>query len=39
LQIARQSQGELFVSLHADSLVSAPKVSGRIRLHAVGEGL
>jgi N-acetylmuramoyl-L-alanine amidase len=28
LQIARQSQGELFISLHADSLVSAPKVSG-----------
>jgi N-acetylmuramoyl-L-alanine amidase len=28
LQIARQSQGELFISLHADSLVSAPRVSG-----------
>jgi N-acetylmuramoyl-L-alanine amidase len=28
LQIARQSQGELFISLHADSLVSAPKVGG-----------
>jgi N-acetylmuramoyl-L-alanine amidase len=28
LKIARQSQGELFISLHADSLVSAPKVSG-----------
>lgn len=28
LEIARQSQGELFVSLHADSLVSAPQVSG-----------
>jgi N-acetylmuramoyl-L-alanine amidase len=28
LQIARQSQGELFISLHADSLVSAPEVSG-----------
>ena len=28
LQIARQSQGELFISLHADSLVSAPAVSG-----------
>jgi N-acetylmuramoyl-L-alanine amidase len=28
LQIARQSQGELFISLHADSLVSAPQVSG-----------
>jgi len=28
LRIARQSQGELFISLHADSLVSAPEVSG-----------
>ena len=28
LQIARQSQGELFISLHADSLASAPEVSG-----------
>jgi N-acetylmuramoyl-L-alanine amidase len=28
LQIARQSQAELFISLHADSLVSAPEVSG-----------
>jgi N-acetylmuramoyl-L-alanine amidase len=28
LQIARQSQGELFISLHADSLVSAPEVRG-----------
>ena len=28
LHIARQSQGELFISLHADSLVSAPEVSG-----------
>jgi N-acetylmuramoyl-L-alanine amidase len=28
LQIARQSQGELFISLHADSMVSAPEVSG-----------
>ncbi len=28
LQIARQSQAELFVSLHADNLVSAPWVSG-----------
>jgi N-acetylmuramoyl-L-alanine amidase len=28
LQIASQSQGELFISLHADSLVSAPKVRG-----------
>ena len=28
LAIARRSQGELFVSLHADSLVSAPEVSG-----------
>ena len=28
LEIARRSQGELFVSLHADSLVSAPEVSG-----------
>jgi N-acetylmuramoyl-L-alanine amidase len=28
LQIARESQGELFISLHADSLVSAPEVSG-----------
>lgn len=28
LEIARQSAGELFVSLHADSLVKAPKVSG-----------
>jgi N-acetylmuramoyl-L-alanine amidase len=28
LQIAKQSQGELFISLHADSLVSAPEVSG-----------
>jgi N-acetylmuramoyl-L-alanine amidase len=28
LQIASQSQGELFVSLHADSLVTAPQVRG-----------
>ena len=28
LQIARQGQGELFISLHADSLVTMPKVSG-----------
>jgi N-acetylmuramoyl-L-alanine amidase len=28
LEIGRRSQGELFVSLHADSLVSAPEVSG-----------
>jgi N-acetylmuramoyl-L-alanine amidase len=28
LQVARQSQGELFISLHADSLVQAPKISG-----------
>ena len=28
LQIARRSQGELLISLHADSLVSAPEVSG-----------
>jgi N-acetylmuramoyl-L-alanine amidase len=28
LRIARESQGELFVSLHADSLVQAPGVSG-----------
>jgi N-acetylmuramoyl-L-alanine amidase len=28
LRVARQSQGELFISLHADSLVSAPAVSG-----------
>jgi N-acetylmuramoyl-L-alanine amidase len=28
LEIARRSQGKLFVSLHADSLVSAPEVSG-----------
>jgi N-acetylmuramoyl-L-alanine amidase len=28
LQIARQSQGELFISLHADSFVSVPEVSG-----------
>jgi N-acetylmuramoyl-L-alanine amidase len=28
LQIAMQSQGELFISLHADSLVSAPAVNG-----------
>jgi N-acetylmuramoyl-L-alanine amidase len=28
LQIARQSQGELFVSLHADSLARAPEVRG-----------
>jgi N-acetylmuramoyl-L-alanine amidase len=28
LQIARRGQGELFISLHADSLVSAPAVSG-----------
>jgi N-acetylmuramoyl-L-alanine amidase len=28
LQVARESQGELFVSLHADSLVRAPDVSG-----------
>jgi N-acetylmuramoyl-L-alanine amidase len=28
LQIARQSRGELFISLHADSLTRAPAVSG-----------
>jgi N-acetylmuramoyl-L-alanine amidase len=28
LQIARQSEGELFISLHADSLVKAPDVRG-----------
>jgi N-acetylmuramoyl-L-alanine amidase len=28
LQVARQSHGELFISLHADSLVSAPEVQG-----------
>jgi N-acetylmuramoyl-L-alanine amidase len=28
LQIARQSHGELFISLHADSLVRAPAVNG-----------
>jgi N-acetylmuramoyl-L-alanine amidase len=28
LRIARESQAELFVSLHADSLVQAPKVNG-----------
>ena len=28
LQIARQGQGELFISLHADSLVTMPEVSG-----------
>jgi N-acetylmuramoyl-L-alanine amidase len=28
LEIARRSQGELFVSLHADSLVGAPEVGG-----------
>jgi N-acetylmuramoyl-L-alanine amidase len=28
LQIARQSQGELFISLHADSLMSAPEIGG-----------
>jgi N-acetylmuramoyl-L-alanine amidase len=28
LQIARQSRGELFISLHADSLVRAPAVHG-----------
>ena len=28
LQIARRGQGELFISLHADSLVSAPWVNG-----------
>jgi N-acetylmuramoyl-L-alanine amidase len=28
LEIARKSQGELFISLHADSLLSAPEVSG-----------
>jgi N-acetylmuramoyl-L-alanine amidase len=28
LRIARESQGELFVSLHADSLVRAPSVNG-----------
>jgi N-acetylmuramoyl-L-alanine amidase len=28
LLIARQSQGEVFISLHADSIVSAPEVSG-----------
>jgi N-acetylmuramoyl-L-alanine amidase len=28
LQIARQSQGELFISLHADSVVQAPDVRG-----------
>jgi N-acetylmuramoyl-L-alanine amidase len=28
LEIARQSQGELFISLHADSLMTAPEISG-----------
>ena len=28
LQVARESQGELFLSLHADSLVKAPEVRG-----------
>jgi N-acetylmuramoyl-L-alanine amidase len=28
LRIARQSRGELFISLHADSLISAPEVRG-----------
>jgi N-acetylmuramoyl-L-alanine amidase len=28
LQIARQGQGKVFISLHADSLVSMPEVSG-----------
>ncbi len=28
LQLASQSRGELFISLHADSLVSAPEVRG-----------
>jgi N-acetylmuramoyl-L-alanine amidase len=28
VQLASQSQGELFLSLHADSLVTAPQVSG-----------
>jgi N-acetylmuramoyl-L-alanine amidase len=28
LQIARQSQGELLISIHADSLTTAPEVSG-----------
>jgi N-acetylmuramoyl-L-alanine amidase len=28
LRIARESQAELFVSLHADSLVKAPKING-----------
>jgi N-acetylmuramoyl-L-alanine amidase len=28
LRIARESRGELFISLHADSLVSMPEVSG-----------
>jgi N-acetylmuramoyl-L-alanine amidase len=28
LEIARKSQGELFISLHADSSLSAPEVSG-----------
>jgi N-acetylmuramoyl-L-alanine amidase len=28
LEIARQSRGELFISLHADSLVSVPEVNG-----------
>ena len=28
LQVARQSQGELFISLHADSLVRSPEVRG-----------
>jgi len=28
LEVARESQGELFMSLHADSLVRAPDVSG-----------
>jgi N-acetylmuramoyl-L-alanine amidase len=28
LQVARESDGELFVSLHADSLVKAPEVRG-----------
>jgi N-acetylmuramoyl-L-alanine amidase len=28
LRVARESEGELFISLHADSLIQAPKISG-----------
>ena len=38
LRVARESQGELFISLHADSLGRAHDV-GRLGLHPVRAGL